>query len=103
MSPSILIEKFTKAEKKIFWLTQKQSCTDTAVPNIKSLKLLEDKNQILRMKTNLVNRNNTENLRYPAILSCQHPVVKRLIFEKSIENQLVGVGVLMSAILKRLM
>ena len=44
-------------------------------------------NKILRVKTNVMNRNCNENFKYPILLRGRHPAVQRFIRVKRTENQ----------------
>ncbi|GFS78956.1 integrase catalytic domain-containing protein [Nephila pilipes] len=65
-------------------------------PKIHSLRPIKDSYGILRTQTKIDQREDSENFLYPVILSSDHPVVQRLIYETHLENQHAGVSILMA-------
>jgi hypothetical protein len=92
----ISVEEFSQAENVLIRLIQKESFSGKADPKIRNLRPVEDKVGLLRAKTNIIQRNDTENFRYPVILPSKHPIVQRLIYEKHLENHHAGVNTLMT-------
>jgi len=70
------------AEKKIIRLIQEDAFTGASDESIRCLRPFADEDGILRTKTSIISREDTENFTCPIILPSDHPVVHRLIFEK---------------------
>ncbi|XP_035228797.1 uncharacterized protein LOC118200913, partial [Stegodyphus dumicola] len=89
-------DELENAEKALCRLVQKESFTGINDPAICALRPIVDQNGILRAKTNVLQRQDNENFRYPIILPSKHLLVERLIYEKHLELQHAGVSTLMT-------
>ncbi|XP_035215816.1 uncharacterized protein LOC118189340 [Stegodyphus dumicola] len=89
-------DELENAEKALCRLVQKESFTGINDPAIRALRPIVDQNGILRAKTNVLQRQDNENFRYPIILPSKHILVERLIYEKHLELQHAGVSTLMT-------
>ncbi|XP_035225126.1 uncharacterized protein LOC118197699 [Stegodyphus dumicola] len=95
-SPDVSVDELENAEKALCRLVQKESFTGINDPAIRALRPIVDQNGILRAKTNVLQRQDNENFRYPIILPSKHILVERLIYEKHLELQHAGVSTLMT-------
>ncbi|XP_035226771.1 uncharacterized protein LOC118199092 [Stegodyphus dumicola] len=96
LTPDVSVDELENAEKALCRLVQKESFTGINDPAIRALRPIVDQNGILRAKTNVLQRQDNENFRYPIILPSKHILVERLIYEKHLELQHAGVSTLMT-------
>ncbi|XP_035211824.1 uncharacterized protein LOC118185963 [Stegodyphus dumicola] len=96
LTPDVSVDELENAEKALCRLVQKESFTGINDPAIRALRPIVDRNGILRAKTNVLQRQDNENFRYPIILPSKHLLVERLIYEKHLELQHAGVSTLMT-------
>ncbi|XP_035220030.1 uncharacterized protein LOC118193096 [Stegodyphus dumicola] len=96
LTPDVSVDELENAEKALCRLVQKESFTGIKDPAIRALRPIVDQNGILRAKTNVLQRQDNENFRYPIILPSKHILVERLIYEKHLELQHAGVSTLMT-------
>ncbi|XP_035227368.1 uncharacterized protein LOC118199581 [Stegodyphus dumicola] len=94
LTPDVSVDELENAEKALCRLVQKESFTGINDPAIRALRPILDQNGILRAKTNVLQRQDNENFRYPIILPSKHILVERLIYEKHLELQHAGVSTL---------
>ncbi|XP_035218209.1 uncharacterized protein LOC118191508 [Stegodyphus dumicola] len=87
LTPDVSVDELENAEKALCRLVQKESFTGINDPAIRALRPIVDQNGILRAKTNVLQRQDNENFRYPIILPSKHILVERLIYEKHLELQ----------------
>ncbi|XP_044766589.1 uncharacterized protein LOC123322673 [Coccinella septempunctata] len=90
----ISVQEMNMAEKFIFKLIQKTSYHSPE--EIRYLKPFYDEDGLLRLKTSVANRPDTEGFRFPVILPAKHPVVSSLILHTHKKSCHVGVQGLMS-------
>ncbi|XP_054721262.1 uncharacterized protein LOC129231039 [Uloborus diversus] len=95
-SPNLSVLEREKAEKTLYRLIQEDSFTGITDPSIRTLRPIKTEEGILRAKSNVAQRDDKEDFRYPIILPSNHPVVHRLIFEKHVEMQHAGITILMA-------
>ncbi|XP_035233819.1 uncharacterized protein LOC118205641 [Stegodyphus dumicola] len=77
LTPDVSVDELENAEKALCRLVQKESFTGINDPAIRALRPIVDQNGILRAKTNVLQRQDNENFRYPIILPSKHLLVER--------------------------
>lgn len=88
-------EEYRAAEKQVIKLVQFESFVNEHNEKLKALSAYKDTDGIIRLKTKIVFRQDTEDFREPAVLPSNHKVVKRLIFSHHIKNSHAGTQILL--------
>ncbi|GFT73103.1 hypothetical protein NPIL_678291 [Nephila pilipes] len=68
-------EELKEAEIKVKIIVQKSSFSSSNDQRLRNMPHVVDKNELLRMKTRLTFREDTEDFKFPLILPSYHPVV----------------------------
>lgn len=93
-SPNITSEEFVKAEEVLFRLIQAESVAGRERSNLKGVQVFQDENGILRMKSRVVDSEETREYSYPTILPAKHLIVERMIEQAHLEHKHAGVQTL---------
>ncbi|XP_035233210.1 uncharacterized protein LOC118205036 [Stegodyphus dumicola] len=96
LTSDVSVDELENAEKALCRLVQKESFTGIKDRAIRALRPIVDRNGILSAQTNVLQRQDNENFRYPIILPSKHLLVERLIYEEHLEIQHAGVSTLMT-------
>lgn len=72
-------KEITKAESTLMRLTQEESFTGVEDPRVHTLNAYQDKVGLIRLKTQISNRQDRFGFRHPVILDPKHPLVSKLI------------------------
>ncbi|GBO33896.1 hypothetical protein AVEN_81534-1, partial [Araneus ventricosus] len=86
------------AERAVLKIVQKQSFPNNAKSLISQMQTLVDSNGVIRIKSQLTMRKDSESLRYPIVLPSKHPIVTKLILGKHLELCHAGVQTVMSTL-----
>lgn len=84
------------AEMFIFQLIQSESFKGLKDNRLSTLNPFEDENGVIRLKTRVSARKDTEQFRYPVVLPPNHPMVVKIIFDAHVKSCHVGTQGLMS-------
>lgn len=90
------VEELEQGRNLVMKLIQRDSFEGNSDKSLKSLKVMKDKNGIIRVETKLVQRSDAYDFKYPVVLPEKHPVVRRLIYETHKQNCHVGAQGLLS-------
>lgn len=85
-----------EAEVFIFKLIQKEDFSGPDDPRIRCLSPFYDEKCLIRLKSRVSNRPDTESYRYPIVLASRHLLVKKLIMDAHVESCHVGTQGLLS-------
>ncbi|GFU61652.1 hypothetical protein NPIL_622001 [Nephila pilipes] len=91
-------DEFEKAEKILHKLIKKEFFVAIEDTDISPLRYWKDNGGVIRAKPKIVQREDSENFRYPIISPSDYPGVQILIYETHLENQHAGVSLLMDPI-----
>ncbi|GFS55180.1 integrase catalytic domain-containing protein [Nephila pilipes] len=72
-------KELKEAEIKVLFIVQKSSFSSSNDEKLRNIPYMLDKNGLLRMKTRLTFREDTEDFKFPVILPSDHPVVTKSI------------------------
>ncbi|GIX75349.1 hypothetical protein CDAR_507071 [Caerostris darwini] len=89
------VEECDKAEKIILRKVQRECFEKNR--NL-SMQTYLDPDDLLRVKTRIIQRKDQDSFRYPILLPSKHHIVDKLIFEKHVELCHAGIQVLMSTL-----
>lgn len=89
-------EEIQSAEKTVARLVQEESFSSENDKNLSSLHVFRDEEGLLRLKTKIINRNDSEYFCTPIVLPSNHPVVHRLITSEHRKNSHAGVQILLN-------
>ncbi|GBN78324.1 hypothetical protein AVEN_65409-1 [Araneus ventricosus] len=89
-SKTLSVSELEKAEISLMILIQKESFKDVNDDKLKKLRPIIDCNGLIRAKTNISNRDDTNDFKFPIILPSDHTVVKLLIMNA--HNDLLHAG-----------
>nr|CAI5867597.1 unnamed protein product [Callosobruchus analis] len=84
------VEEQVLAEDFVFKVIQQEFFAGVDDPRIASLSPFCDKEGLIRMKSRVSNREDTENYRFPIILHAKHAFVHRLIMDTHVKSCHVG-------------
>ncbi|KAL1448077.1 hypothetical protein WDU94_013868, partial [Cyamophila willieti] len=93
-------KEYVPAEQKVLLWIQKESFEDVSDPKLKSLLPFTDENGLIRIKTQVSNREDSVDFCHPVVLPTSHPVVQRIIANVHKENCHAGTQ-LLTAILRK--
>lgn len=94
-------EEYALAEKKVLLLVQKESFGDKSNTRLSTLVPFEDENGVIRLKTKVSNRPDSNDFCNPIVLpDTKHEVVRRLVMDRHKDNCHAGTQILMSIIRK---
>ncbi|XP_054713434.1 uncharacterized protein LOC129222896 [Uloborus diversus] len=77
---SLDAEEFSEAEKRVIKIIQRETFLDEKDVKLKTLKVYKDEDDIIRLNTKIIYREDSHTFTRPVILPSQHHVVKLLIF-----------------------
>ncbi|GIY74956.1 hypothetical protein CDAR_309981 [Caerostris darwini] len=89
------VEECDKAEKIILRKVQRECFEKNR--NL-SIQTYLDPDDLLRVKTRIIQRKDQDSFRYPILLPSKHHIVDKLIFDKHVELCHAGIQVLMSTL-----
>lgn len=92
------IQEILDAERQIYKLIQDEYYDKETLKNLATLNIFKDKEGIIRVKTQVTLREDTESFRYPIILPDQHPVVRLMIMDKHKRMLHAGVQILLNSL-----
>ncbi|GBO33783.1 hypothetical protein AVEN_31648-1 [Araneus ventricosus] len=95
-SKTLSVSELEKAEISLMLLIQKESFKDVNDDKLKKLRPIIDCNGVIRAKTNISNRDDTNDFKFPIILPSDHTVVKLLIMNAHNDLLHAGTSMLMS-------
>ncbi|GBM14635.1 hypothetical protein AVEN_84131-1, partial [Araneus ventricosus] len=95
-SKTLSVSELEKAEISLMLLIQKESFKDVNDDKLKKLRPIIDCNGLIRAKTNISNRDDTNDFKFPIILPSDHTVVKLLIMNAHNDLLHAGTSMLMS-------
>ncbi|XP_035222974.1 uncharacterized protein LOC118195758 [Stegodyphus dumicola] len=84
--PSELSIKEKKEAEKFLWSIQLENFGDVSGPKVKGLAVVKDQNNIIRVKTKLLERDDEFSFKYPILLPSKHHVVNCLIPDCHLKN-----------------
>ncbi|GIY68440.1 hypothetical protein CEXT_534341 [Caerostris extrusa] len=70
-------DELKEAEKRILLIVQRTSFVSGKNEGLKNIPYVVDQNGLLRMKTRLTFREDTQDFKFPVILPSDHPVVTK--------------------------
>nr|CAI5859325.1 unnamed protein product [Callosobruchus analis] len=85
-SGELSVEEQVSAENFVFKVIQQECFAGVDDPRIASLCPFCDKEDLIRMKSRVSNREDTENYRFPIILPAKHAFVHRLIMDTHVKS-----------------
>lgn len=92
----LTVEEIERGEKFIFEAVQTESFSGVDDMKIKHLGSFLDENGIIRLRTRISNRQDSENFRFPIVLPSKHPVTEKLILKVHFDSSHVGIQGVMS-------
>lgn len=95
---TLKIPEIEFAERQIIRVIQDEYFGNGKIENIASLNVFRDQEGIIRVKTKIIYREDSENFRYPIVLPHQHRVVKLLIIERHQKLNHAGLHILLNSI-----
>lgn len=81
ISGNLSNEEIKKAEMTLMKLVQRETFSGSEDKRLKNLPVMIDSHGLLRFKTRILRREDTESFRFPIILPSQHSVVRLLIIQ----------------------
>ncbi|XP_071653126.1 uncharacterized protein [Temnothorax longispinosus] len=78
-SNELTAKEFAAAELAVLKLSQQESFEGIEESRLSTLNVYEDESGLIRLKSPVVNREDTQDFRHPIILDPKHPLVKKLI------------------------
>ncbi|GFS85295.1 integrase_H2C2 domain-containing protein, partial [Nephila pilipes] len=91
-------QELKEAEIKVLFIVQKSSFSSSNDEKLRNIPYMVDKNGLLRMKTRLTFRENTEDFKFSVILTLDHPVVTSIIVYKHKELMHCGIQTLIACL-----
>lgn len=91
-------QEFHKAEMKIAWMIQKEAFSSKDYEKLKTLETFKDEEDIIRVKTKILYRQDKKDFLTPIVLPSNHEVVKRLISYFHLKNCHAGPQILLNLI-----
>lgn len=98
--PYITGEEFSRAESVLFRCIQTESLIGDKC--LKTLHVYKDDQGILRMKSRVIDTNDSEEYTYPVVLPCKHPLVERMIEHQHVVNRHAGTLTLLTLLREKL-
>jgi hypothetical protein len=98
-SKKLSLEELEFAEQKLIMIIQKEDMVK--IKAIKTLPIFEDSLGVMRIKTLIVQREELEAFRYPALLPNNHKLVRRLVKDMHEQHFHAGVGFIMTKLRER--
>ena len=89
------------AEIKVLRMIQNETFFHEGEKRLKTLHSFKDEYGVIRLKTKIVLRKDSEEFRKPIILPSEHEVVKRLIYSIHVKNCHAGVQILLNLLRER--
>ncbi|KAF2888647.1 hypothetical protein ILUMI_17526, partial [Ignelater luminosus] len=89
-SSELIVAEIEVAEKFIFRKIQQENFVDLENKNIRSLNPFYDECGVIRLKSRVSNRDDTNNYRFPIVLPAKHPVSESLIMDSHRSHCHVG-------------
>lgn len=80
----LTMEEMDTAEEFVIKLIQKNSFQGDNDRRLNTLNCFKDKSDIIRVKSQVSNRKDSEHFRFPVVLPSKHPIVTNLIFDEHI-------------------
>ncbi len=99
-SGQLTVEEINIAEKYVFRKVQSEAFPKNE-EHVSGISLLKDEDGLLRVKTRLLNREDTSCFKLPVILPNKHPLVDQMIMEEHLLSGHGGVQLLMSKLRER--
>ena len=99
IDPTLKFRKLQQAQLNLLKCVQKESLKIDSLEQISSIIPFRDHNDVIRLKTKITERDDTENFRYPILLPGKHPVVGRVVFDTH-QKYHAGVQTLLSYLRK---
>lgn len=96
----LTVMEMEEAEMKI-WRIVQQECFGKSGNSVNGLSVVQDKDRLLRLKTKVVNREDSDDFRLPLLLPKKHPIMEQLIMQEHLDNAHGGVQYLMSKLRER--
>ncbi|XP_055939487.1 uncharacterized protein LOC129969103 [Argiope bruennichi] len=90
------VNELKRAEKSIVKIIQHDSFSSEDIKKLKSLSVFKDEEDILRVKTRLIERKDHHNFIFPMLLPKKHAVVEKLILHKHLSLSHAGIHILIS-------
>lgn len=88
--------EFQEAEMKVLLMIQNDYFLPEKENRLKTLQTFKDDRGIIRLKTKIIYRKDSEDFLRPIVLPPKHEVVKRLIYNAHVKNCHAGVQILMN-------
>ncbi|XP_011700215.1 PREDICTED: uncharacterized protein LOC105457307, partial [Wasmannia auropunctata] len=88
-------KEFTTAELTVLRLSQQESFNGISDARFKTLNVYEDENKLLRLKSPVINREDTYDFRCPIVLDPKHLLIKKLIDYKHKQLNHAGIQIVM--------
>ncbi|XP_077282626.1 uncharacterized protein LOC143908737 [Temnothorax americanus] len=95
-SNELTAKEFAAAELAVLKLSQQESFEGIEESRLSTLNVYEDESGLIRLKSPVVNREDTQDFRHPIILDPKHPLVKKLIECRHQQLQHAGTQITMS-------
>jgi hypothetical protein len=93
----LTVEEVNKTERTLIRLLQVESF-GANVTSVAGILVVKDEEGLLRVKTKILNREDTIGFRLPLLLPHTHPIVEQLIMEEHLRLGHAGIQLLMSAL-----
>ena len=91
-------QEFHKAEMKIVWMIQKEVFSSKDYDKLKTFETFKDEEDIIRIKTKILYRQDKKDFLTPVVLPSNHEVVNRLILYFHLKNCHAGPQILLNLI-----
>ena len=95
---TLQLEELREAELSLLKFVQQENFKNDSLEQVHSIIPFKDDNGLIRVKTKITERDDTENFRYPILLPAKHPVVNRLIFDTHRKMLHAGVQTLLNSL-----
>lgn len=94
-------EEISRAELAVIKMIQSESFINEEDEKLKTLGVFKDKNGIIRLKTKILYRPDSEDFKTPAILPSKNELVKRIVIYYHIKNAHAGTQMLLNILRER--
>jgi hypothetical protein len=98
---SLTLEEINKAEMILFKIVQKESFEGAEDKKLKTLKIVVDSSDVLRIESKISRREDLSEFRYSILLPSDHSLVIKLIRKEHEKSGHAGVQILMSILRER--
>ncbi|XP_035232635.1 uncharacterized protein LOC118204415, partial [Stegodyphus dumicola] len=102
LKEKLSVQEIEAAEKRLFLIVQKESFQNESTKSkLKTLCIFTDKEGLMRLKTKILRRDDTDYFVCPILLPSDHQIVEKLIFERHTVLSHAGVQIVLTDIRQR--